>query len=152
MTKDSLKEIIREIVQEEIKRSLPQLLPQIMAEIFSSNQKTMVSESDVKQVSHPRPVMRPSAPTAAPAKKEYKIFTKNEKLNQALNETVVTSTREGALVSAALGADVSVLDNINNVPPQIANALTRDYSSFMKAVDKKKSGGSVGSSSLVGLE
>jgi hypothetical protein len=60
-------------------------------------------------------------------------------LNKVLNETVGGVPQEGSLVSAAMGASTpSVMDHVDKVPQPIANALTKNYSSLLKAVEKKK--------------
>lgn len=136
MTKDSLKQLIKEMVQQEVRDTLPSLLPQIMAEVFSSK---------VGSISEPvkKPIQRTTQSVVVPQpKKEYKIFTKNEALNKVLNETVGGVPQEGSLISSGMGqSGNSVLDHIESIPAPIASALTKNYSSLMKAIDKKKSGG-----------
>ena len=140
MTKDALKQLIKEMVQEEVRSSLPTLLPQIMAEIFSSPQPK--SSNSVKT---PKITSTPTEP-AANQKKPYKTYTKNELLNKVLNETVGGVPQEGSLVASSMApSQVSVMDHVDKVPDVVANALTKNYSALLKAVDKKRSGGSIGS-------
>jgi hypothetical protein len=141
MTKNSLKQLIKEMVQQEVREVLPSLLPQIMAEVFSS--KVGSTSEPVKKT-----IQRTTQSVVVPPpKKEYKIFTKNEALNKVLNETVGGVPQEGSLVSSNMGQlGNSVLDHIENIPAPIASAFTKNYSSLMKAIDKKKSGGSSSSS------
>jgi hypothetical protein len=127
MTKESLRQLIREMVQEEVR----QVLPQVMTEIFSSKLNPQVSNKTVVQ----KPVVQ------QPIKKEYKKYTDNELLNKALNETVGGVPREGDIASSGFNSAPSVMDHINQAPPVVAQALTKDYSALMKAIDKKRKGG-----------
>jgi hypothetical protein len=136
MTKDSLKQLIKEMVQQEVRDVLPSLLPQIITEVFSS--KVGSTSEPVKKT-----IQRTTQSVIAPQpKKEYKIFTKNEALNKVLNETVGGVPQEGSLISSNMGhSGNSILDRIESIPSPIASVLTKNYSSLMKAIDKKKSGG-----------
>lgn len=143
MTKDSLKQLIKEMVQQEVREALPSLLPQIMAEVFSS--KKIPQSEPVKKT-----IQRTTQSVVVPQpKKEYKIFTKNEALNKVLNETVGGVPQEGSLVSSNMGqSGNSVLDHIESIPAPIATALTKNYSSLMKAIDNKKKSGGASSSNV----
>lgn len=126
MTKESLRQLIKEMVQEEVRA----VLPQVMTEIFSSKLNPQVTTKAAVQ----KPVVQ------QPIKKEYKKYTDNELLNKALNETVGGLPKEGDMVSSGLSAP-SVMDHVDQAPPVVAQALTKDYSALMKAIDKKRKGG-----------
>ena len=137
MTKDTLRQLIREIVQEEVRITLPQ----VMSEIFSSKpqQKVITSNQNAKPSSVSS---TPSAPVVS-QKREYKKYTSNELLNKALNETVGGVPNEGSMVTSGLNVVPSIMDNIEKTPPVIAQALTKNYSALLKAVDKKRGSNSV---------
>jgi len=137
MTKDTLRQLIREIVQEEVRIALPQ----VMSEIFSSKpqQKVITSNQNAKPASVSS---TPSVPVVS-QKKEYKKYTSNELLNKALNETVGGVPNEGSMVTSGLNVVPSIMDNIEKTPPVIAQALTKNYSALLKAVDKKRGSNSV---------
>ena len=68
-------------------------------------------------------------------------FTVNSTLNDLLNETAAGDTNtQSAPVSLsqpfATGAPLPM--DTAGMPTEVANAVTRDYSSLMKAIDKKK--------------
>ena len=70
-------------------------------------------------------------------------FTKNGTLNDLLNETAAGDTNLESGNSPislaepfATGAPMPM--NTKDMPQEVANAVTRDYSSLMKAIDKKK--------------
>ena len=134
MTKESLRQLIREMVQEEVRATLPQ----VMTEIFSSKLNPQVSNKTVVQ----KPVVQ------QPIKKEYKKYTDNELLNKALNETVGGLPKEGGMVTSGISTP-SVMDHVDQAPPVVAQALTKDYSALMKAIDSKRKGGR--SSNNVGM-
>jgi AAA+ ATPase superfamily predicted ATPase len=136
MTKESLRQIIREMVQEEVRAALPE----VMAEIFTSKGQK-VAETTVNAVK--KPIVKEQ-----PVKKEFKKYTQNELLNKALNETVGGLPREGDIVASGLSSPSSVMDHLDQAPAPVAQALTKNYSALMKAIDKKKSGGTTGSGSV----
>jgi hypothetical protein len=148
MTKKQLVKIIQEVVRREIKKEIN--------EIFINEQKTSTKQlTDViPQVSEP---------------KEQIKYTNNKSLNDVLNETVGLSknqtseyptmgggTFDSSRMSELLGygqteevrRDMVAVDtlkkagkSVNDVPEHVTNALTKDYSKLMKAIDKKKQGG-----------
>jgi len=152
MTKKELVKIIREVVRREIKKEIN--------EIFINEQKT--SEPQLADVI-------PYGQTE-PKKKKVK-YTKNKSLNDVLNETVGLSKQQsemeeyptlggGAFDSTRMAEmmgygkpeearrDMVAVDTIkkagksvNDVPEHVTNALTRDYSGLMKAIEKKSKGG-----------
>ena len=147
MTKKELVKIIREVVRREIKKEIN--------EIFIKEQTTSKTQlADViSQVSEP---------------KEKVKYTNNKSLNDVLNETVGLSTQqnefeeyptlgggtfdkskmhelmgygksdEGKREMAAVDTLKKAGKSVDDVPEHVTNALTRDYSSLMKAIDKKK--------------
>jgi hypothetical protein len=149
MTKKQLVKIIQEVVRREIKKEIN--------EIFINEQKTSNQQqlTDViPQVSEP---------------KEEVKYTNNKSLNDVLNETVGLSRKQsseyptmggGAFDSSRMTEllgygqpeevqrDMVAVDTIkkagksvDQVPEHVTNALTKDYSALMKALDKKKQGG-----------
>tara|TARA_R100001591_G_C4246874_1_gene156062 strand:+ start:116 stop:562 length:447 start_codon:yes stop_codon:yes gene_type:complete len=146
MTKKQLVKIIQEVVRREIKKEVNK--------IFIEEQKTSQKLTDViPQVSKP--------------KEEIK-YTNNKSLNDVLNETVGLSkkqteeyptlgggTFDTSRMSELMGygktdevrRDMVAVDTIkkagrsvDQVPEHVTNALTRDYSGLMKALDDKKKG------------
>jgi len=155
MNKDKLRNIIELIVRKEIKKQL--------SEIFI-NEKEEVKLSEVISKPKPKKVVK---------KKPYKQYTKNEALNEVLNNTKpLGSSRDEewpTLGGGVLGSDnmAEVLGygdlgrgqnkekarevgavqtikkagvDVNSVPEDVVNALTRDYSGLMKAINNKKKG------------
>ena len=140
MKKNELVDIIRTVVKEEVHNALPQLLMEVLAEKITQNSGAILENE------------RPSAPQKKPnfnvkldepIKKQPaaapKMYTKNPILNQILNETTGGVPVEESAPSA--------IDTLQNLPKEVlsenkdvaavANALTRDYSKLLKAVDAK---------------
>jgi len=136
MTKESLRQLIREMVQEEVRAALPE----VMAEIFTQK-SPKVTETTVN--TQKKPIVKEQ-----PVKREFKKYTQNELLNKALNETVGGIPREGDMVASGISTPTSVMDQLDHAPAPVAQALTKNYSALMKAIDKKKSGGMNGSASV----
>jgi len=156
MNKDKLRNIIELIVRKEIKKQL--------SEIFI-NEKEEVKLSEVISKPKPKKVVK---------KKPYKQYTKNEALNEVLNNTKPLGSSGQTDEYPTLGGGVLGSDNmadvlgygdlgrgqnkekaremgavdtikkagvpVDSVPEDVQNALTRDYSGLMKAINKKKSG------------
>ena len=78
-----------------------------------------------------------------PKKPTNRNFTSNSTLNSLLQETAAGDTNLESGNSPislaepfATGAPMPM--NTKDMPQEVANAVTRDYSSLMKAIDKKK--------------
>lgn len=158
MKTQELKEIIRSVVKEELQKSLPTLIPNILSEILTGQCKPTVSEN----IEKPK-VSQKSVETTQTTKKTFKKYTNNDVLNAVLNETVGGVPREGAYVGlmGSLQSEASNGININEsvqIPQQITpvneeqskvlNVINRDFRKLMKAVDKKKTSGVGGLTSM----
>ena len=149
MTKKQLVKIIQEVVRREIIKEIN--------EIFIREQKT--SEPQLTDVIQQK-VSEP---------KEQVKYTNNKSLNDVLNETVGLSKKQDSEYPTMGGGtfdtsrmtellgygqtdevkrDMVAVDTIkkagrsvDQVPDHVTNALTKDYSALMKALDKKKQGG-----------
>tara|TARA_B100000085_G_scaffold207243_1_gene191008 strand:+ start:536 stop:979 length:444 start_codon:yes stop_codon:yes gene_type:complete len=145
MTKKGLVKIIQEVVKREVQKEVKK--------IFIKEQVSEEPTIEMKSI-----VEEP---------KEQVKYTKNESLNKVLNETVGLSKSQSQTESyPTLGGgafdtnrmtellgygkpeevqrDMVAADSlrkagksVNDVPEHVTNALTRDYSDLMKAMDKK---------------
>jgi hypothetical protein len=144
MTKKELMKIITEVVRKEVKKEVQK----IFIEEESSNKLADI----IPEVSEPKEVIQ---------------YTKNKSLNDVLNETVGLSKSakqseeyptlgggafDTSKMSELLGygksedvkRDMVAVDtlqkagkSVKDVPEHLTAALTRDYSSLIKAMDKK---------------
>ena len=142
MNKKELVEIIRTVVREEINDSLPQYLMEVLAERITA-QPVITEQKEPTIATAPR--KKPSVAFEAPVKQAPvqapRTFSSNPIFNQILNETV------GGIPDESSVSVPSAIDTIKNLPKEVlaenkdvaavANAMTRDYSKLMKAIDSK---------------
>ncbi len=155
MNKSKLRNIIELVVRKEVKKQL--------SEIFINEQKEEVKLSEViskpnskKVVSKPKKqysknsalneVLNQTKPLGAPMEDEYPTLGGGVLGSNNMAEVLgygdlgrggnKEKAREMAAVDSIKKAGVSV----DAVPEDVQNALTRDYSGLMKAINKKKSG------------
>jgi hypothetical protein len=145
MKKTELVEIIRTLVKEEVNNALPQLLMEVLAEKMVQNSNSLVETKKPTEQQQVAPRRAPSVsfegsmkqpPVQAP-----KTFTTNPILNQVLNETVGGVPQEESVSTP------SAIDALQSLPKQVlaenkevaavASAMTRDYSTLLKAIDAK---------------
>lgn len=146
MKKQELLEIIRTVVREEINNALPQYLMEVLAERIMA-QPIITEEKQPIRSSVQR--SKPSVIFETPVKKAPvqtpRTFSSNPIFNQVLNETV------GGIPDENSVSGPSVIDTIKNLPKEVlaenkdvaavANAMTRDYSKLMRAIDAKAKSG-----------
>lgn len=148
MNTEQLKKIIKECVREGVREELE--------EIFGNSSKPIVSNKPPTEKSKFRAMLEeedaPKTQTTPQVQKEFKKYTKNEMLNQILNETKALPA-EGAMVSgiSEMGSEApggkfvtkadSMLKEVSSVNPQAANVLTnvfnKNYSALLKASKEK---------------
>lgn len=141
MKLDTLKEYIRQevrnAVREEVKNCLLEAFSKesISRSDSSPSFSSLVSESVTEQhVEQPQ------------NKKKFVKYTSNPVLNQILNETTGGVPQEGGLASIMGSGEPSVVDKLTESVTEhapepvkaVAQAVTRDYRSLLKAVDKKR--------------
>jgi len=149
MKKKELIEIIRFAVRKELK----ELLPRIIVECIKGTKTQVRSKKVSRPTDNTDPVeitkrILEVKPKSTPKKKkDIPQYTKNDALNEALAATAGGIPQEGSRVSGHDSATESqttdftgeVVD-VETLPEPLADALTRDYSELMKAIDKKKGG------------
>ena len=132
------KKVIREVVREEIEYSIKGLRKELKEVLVSSISDKMLEESTPKTTG--KPVQNSNLTTAnTTAKKPRSIekrvpMTKNSILNDILQETA----NDGEWKNINKEAEVkSVTEETAGLPDHLANALNKDYSGVMKAVEEK---------------
>jgi hypothetical protein len=151
MKSNELKEIIRTVIREELDKTLPTLIPKVLTEILSGKQSNVIQSNQISKNSVQESVQKP---------KEVKKYTNNPVLNEILNQTVVKIPSEGSIAGldstfksqAFAGMQMNeTVETPQQAAPvteeqgKVMNVLNRDFRSLMKAVDKKKQSGSIGS-------
>lgn len=147
MKKSELLEMIRTVVKEEVDQALPQILMEVLAEKIVNNEQPVRSAAPKSfSGTAPKPAgyRKPQVALDAPLRSEVKIpniFSANSKYGQILNET------QGGVPQDSFDATPSVMDTLKTIPQEVlnenrdvaavANAMTRDYSQMLKAIDAK---------------
>ena len=122
------KKVIREVVREEIEYSITGLRKELKEALVSKINDEMLNET---------PSVTPSVEVSKKPVTESKQrvpLTKDSILNNLLKETADSGEWQNINKEAET---TSVMDNTQNLPDHLANALNKDYSAVMKAVDKK---------------
>ncbi len=121
------KKVIREVVREEIEYGIKGLRKELKEVLVSSISDKMLEEND--SVTTSKPVQKKSRPI------EKRVpMTKDSILNDILQETAEAGDWKDINKEAEVQ---SVTDNTSNLPEHLAEALNKDYSQVMKAVDEK---------------
>ena len=160
MKSNELKEIIRTIIKEELDKTLPTLIPKILSEVLSGRQSSTIQSN--QPIVSTKTVVKESVQKP----KEIKKYSSNPILNEILNQTVVKIPNEGSMAGldssfkSQAFAGMQMNESIETQQPvapvteeqgKVMNVLNRDFRSLMKAVDKKKQTGSLGSG-MVSME
>ena len=147
MKAKTFENLIRKVVREEIDyalrreiKSLKEDLRDELKPLVEHKENTTKVPTNVKNSLREK-IM--GTESLKPKKYIKQSFSSNNTLNDLLNETAMGDTNTSsanAPVSLnepfATGAPMSM--DTTGMPPEVANAVTRDYSSLMKAIDKKK--------------
>ena len=143
MKAKTFENLIRKVVREEIDYALrreikslkedlrDEIKPQIIENTQPLNTTSIESNSYLKEK-----IMGKS-----PIKKyEEKAFAKNTTLNDLLNETAQgdTNLNSGNSPVSLSEGFTSLETETQGMPESVANAVTRDYSDLMKAIDNRK--------------
>jgi hypothetical protein len=149
-----LKEVIRKIVQQEIRSTIKKEVRSCLAEIILSEDVKKPSLKEDSSINMSDLVnIEENVKEEVTQPKKFVKYTNNDLLNQVLNETKGGVPREGQYVGlsdsfSSIGADPSVI-NESVAPVQVPEtapkevktvyqAMTKDYSKLMKAIDKKR--------------
>ena len=141
MKAKTFENLIRKVVREEIDYALRREIKSLKEDLRDELKPT-ITEHTERMVEVPQQSsLKEKIMGKKPIKKRN--FVGNSTLNDLLNETAAGDTNlnsGNAPVSLsqpfATGAPLPM--DTKGMPNSVANAVTRDYSSLMKAIDKKK--------------
>lgn len=152
---DALKEYIRKTVQQEIRNVLKEELKYQLTEILLGNQSknnTNISVSTESFIDKSESLVEEEIQEQPVKSKKQVRYTSNPVLNEILNQTKGGVPRDGemvGLIGDGFGGNIGK-EQINevkapeNAPEPVKTvyqAMTKDYRSLMKAVDKKRNKG-----------
>ena len=121
------KKVIREVVREEIEYSIKGLRKELKEVLVSSINNNMLEEKT--SVTTSKPIEKKSRPI-----EERVPMTKDSILNDILQETAEAGDWKDINKETEVK---SVTEDTAGLPNHLAEALNKDYSQVMKAVDEK---------------
>ena len=122
------KKVIREVVREEIEYSIAGLRKELKEVLVSKINDEILNETPTVTTT-----AKPIQKTVTESKQKVPM-TKDSILNNLLKETADSGEWKNINKEAET---TSVMDNTQNLPDHLANALNKDYSKVMKAVEEK---------------
>jgi len=141
MKAKTFENLIRKVVREEIDYALRREIKSLKEDLRDEIKPRIIEHTKV-----PEPVkhsLKEKIMGTAPLKQRSKQnFSTNGTLNDLLNETARGDTRTEESSPASLARPFStgapLPADTAGMPTEVADAVTRDYSGLMKAIDKKK--------------
>ena len=143
MKAKTFENLIRKVVREEIDYALRREIKTLKEDLRDELKPSIVEQKE-KIIKVPQPVKN-SLKEKIMGKKPFKKqnFVGNSTLNDLLNGTAAGDTNtQSAMAPVSLeqpfssGAPLPM--DTTGMPTTVANAVTKDYSALMKAIDKKK--------------
>ena len=138
--------LIRKVVREEIDYSLRREIKSLKEDLRDELKPTIVEHTQKKEEipEQVKTSLKEKIMGNGPLKQRPKQnFTSNSALNDLLNETAMGDTNTQTAMAPvnlskpfATGAPMPT--DTAGMPDSVAKAVTRDYSSLMKAINKKK--------------
>ena len=122
------KKVIREVVREEIEYSLAGLRKELKEVLVSKINDEILNETPTVTTT-----AKPIQKTVTESKQKVPM-TKDSILNNLLKETADSGEWKNINKEAET---TSVMDQTEQLPDHLANALNKDYSGVMKAVEEK---------------
>ena len=146
MKAKTFENLIRKVVREEIDyalsreiKSLKESLRDELKPIIVEHTEELVEVPEIKKASLREKIMG----TQPIRKRAPQHYTQNSSLNTLLNETAMgnTNTESGnapANINKPFASSAPLSEDTTGLPPEVASAVTRDYSGLMGAILKKK--------------
>ena len=141
MKAKTFESLIRKVVREEIDYALRREIKSLKEDLRDELKPTIVEHTERKVKIPQQSSLKEKIMGKKPFKKQQ--FVANSTLNDLLNETAAGDTNtQTAMAPVSLSQPFSsgapLPMDTTGMPESVANAVTRDYSSLMKAIDKKK--------------
>jgi len=141
MKAKTFENLIRKVVREEIDYALRREIKSLKEDLRDELKPT-ITEHTERMVEVPK---QSSLKEKIMGKKPFKKqnFTNNSALNDLLNETAMgdtnTQTAQSPVsLSDPFSSEAPLPMDTTGMPDSVADAVTRDYSGLMKAINKKK--------------
>ena len=139
MKAKTFENLIRRVVREEIDYALRREIKSLKEDLRDELKPTIVEHKEriVEVPEDAKNSLKEKIMGKKPFKKQQ--FVGNSTLNDLLNETAAGDTNtQSAMAPVSDPFSTGAPMETAGMPTEVANAVTRDYSSLMKAIDKKK--------------
>ena len=140
MKAKTFENLIRKIVREEIDYALRREIKSLKEDLHEEFKPTIVEQTSISTPKIEKSSLKEKIMGRKPVKP--KNFTSNSTLNDLLNETAQGDTtldeRNIASLSDPFSSGAPMPADTTGMSEPLANALTRDYSNLMEAIDNKK--------------
>ena len=139
MKAKTFENLIRKIVREEIDYALRREIKSLKEDLRED-----IKPSIIEQPKSIKNTIKEEIKTIRPSKKyNPRTFSGNGTLNALLNETAqgdtnLESGNSPVNLSAPFATSAPMSMDTTGMPEEVANAVTRDYSGLMAAINKKK--------------
>ncbi len=138
MKAKTFENLIRKVVREEIDYALRREIKSLKEDL-----RDEVTQPIVEQPNRSNSSLKENIMGSETKKFTKRNFAGNSTLNDLLNETAQGDTNIGKRTSPVSLSEpftngISTPMDTTGMPKSVANAVTRDYSSLMEAIDKKK--------------
>ena len=137
MKAKTFENLIRKVVREEIDYALRREIKSLKEDLRDELKPTIVEHTERMVEVPQQSSLKEKIMGKKPFKKQQ--FVGNSTLNDLLNETAAGDTNtQSAMAPVSDPFSTGAPMETAGMPTEVANAVTRDYSSLMKAIDKKK--------------
>jgi len=144
MKAKTFENLIRKVVREEIDYALRREIKSLKEDLRDELKPTITEHTErlVEVPKIPQSSLKEKIMGKKPIKQKHN-FVGDSTLNDLLNETAMgdtnTQTAQAPVsLSQPFASGGSLPMDTAGMPPEVANAVTRDYSGLMKAIAKKK--------------
>ena len=131
--------LIRKIIREEIDYALSREIRNLKEDLRSNT--SIIKENNNSSLEQ-KSSLKEKIMGQTPVKKHInQQYTSNSTLNNLLNETAMGDTNLNSNMSpVSMEGEFNTIGDVpvEAAPQEVVNAVTRDYSDLMKAIDKKK--------------
>ena len=151
MKAKTFENLLRKIVREEIDYSLRREIKTLKEDLRDELKPTIIEQKENKvetpevleTIENPKTSLREKIMGTEPLKRPKQNFVGNSTLNDLLNETAMgdTNTQTGHApvnLSEPFATGTPMPTDTTGMPQEVANAVTRNYSELMEAINKKK--------------
>jgi hypothetical protein len=146
MKAKTFENLIRKVVREEIDYALRREIKSLKEDLRDELKPTIVEHTEkiVEVPKSTKNTLKEKIMGNAPIKQRpTQNYTSNSALNDLLNETAMGDTNiesgnSPVSLSQPFSSGAPLPIDTAGIPDSVANAMTRDYSGLMKAIEKKK--------------